>query len=166
MVKTDEWRNFTRQVDNLTQKILIVDDSPGELQLIRKILSQAGYMIITAADGEEGLEKAFSEQPDLILLDILMPRKTGFQACRAIKSSPETRHIPVILLSSKTQPADKFWGMKQGADLYLTKPVVPVELLKAVAGFIARHLLMRYEREERRQLRKNAMKMNSRFILL
>ena len=95
-----------------------------------------------------------------------MPKKTGFQACRAIKSSPETRHIPVILLSSKTQPADKFWGMKQGADLYLTKPVVPVELLKAVAGFIARHLLMRYEREERRQLRKNAMKMNSRFILL
>jgi len=164
--KTDEWRNFTRQVDNLTQKILIVDDSPGELQLIRKILSQAGYMIITAADGEEGIEKAFSEQPDLILLDILMPKKTGFQACRAIKSSPETRHIPVILLSSKTQPADKFWGMKQGADLYLTKPVVPVELLKAVAGFIARHLLMRYEREERRQLRKNAMKMNSRFILL
>ncbi len=143
------------------KKLLVVDDSPGELQLIYKILSKAGYTIITASDGAEGIEKAFSEKPDLIILDIVMPKKNGFQACRAIKSCPETQHIPVILLSSKNQPADKFWGMKQGADLYLTKPLVPMKLLKAVAGFIAKHLLLRYEREERRQLRKTAVTMSS-----
>jgi twitching motility two-component system response regulator PilH len=139
------------------KKLLVVDDSPVELQIIYKVLSKAGYTIITASDGVEGVEKALSEKPDLIILDVLMPKKNGFQACRSIKSCPETQHIPVILLSSKSEPADKFWGMKQGADLYLTKPLLPMGLLKAVAGFIAKHLLLRYEREERRQLRKTAV---------
>ena len=156
-----EWARLTHQANNLTKKLLVVDDSPGELQLIYKILNKAGYTIITASDGMEGIEKASSEQPDLIILDVVMPKKNGFQACRAIKSCPETRDIPVILLSSKTDPADKFWGMKQGADLYLTKPLVPMNLLKAVARFIAKHLLLRYEREERRQQRKAALTINS-----
>ena len=147
----------THQGSNLTKKLLVVDDSPVELQIIYKVLSKAGYTIITASDGVEGVEKALSEKPDLIILDVLMPKKNGFQACRSIKSCPETQHIPVILLSSKSEPADKFWGMKQGADLYLTKPFLPMGLLKAVAGFIAKHLLLRYEREERRQLRKTAV---------
>ncbi|WPD21917.1 MAG: response regulator [Candidatus Electrothrix scaldis] len=166
MARIDEWKRLTRQTSNLTKKLLIVDDSPGELQLFQKVLSNEGYIIITAQDGEEGIAKALAEQPDLIILDIIMPKKTGFQACRAIKSRPETQHTPVILLSSKNHQADKYWGMKQGADLYLTKPVVPSELLKAVAGFIARHLLMRYEREERRRLRKNAMKISSQLVQL
>jgi twitching motility two-component system response regulator PilH len=146
--------NFTCEASGLAKKILIVDDSPGELQIIHTLLGNVGYTIITASDGVEGVEKALYEQPDLIILDIIMPKKNGFQACKAIKNTPETQHIPVILLSGKGQKADKFWGMKQGADLYLVKPVVPIELLKAVAGFIAQHLLLRYEREERRQLRK------------
>jgi len=106
------WENFAHQADNPTKKLLVVDDSPGELQIIYKVLSKAGYTIITASDGAEGVEKALSEKPDLIILDVVMPKKNGFQACRAIKSCPETQHIPVILLSSKSQPADKFWGMK------------------------------------------------------
>ncbi len=154
-------QNLTGQANSVTKKLLVVDDSPGELQLIYKILNKAGYTIITASDGVEGVEKALSEQPDLIILDIIMPKKNGFQACRTIKSCPETRHIPVILLSSKDQQADKFWGMKQGTDLYLTKPIIPIKLLKAVARFIAKHLLLRYEREERRQQRKAALTINS-----
>ncbi|MGB5685320.1 MAG: response regulator [Candidatus Electrothrix sp.] len=158
MVRAEKERGtFTHQAKSHTKKLLVVDDSLGELQIIYKILSKAGYTIITASDGAEGVEKALSEKPDLIILDVVMPKKNGFQACRAIKSSPETQHIPVILLSSKSQPADKFWGMKQGADLYLTKPLVPMGLLKAVAGFLAKHLLLRYEREERRQLRNAAV---------
>ncbi|CAK8712207.1 Twitching motility two-component system response regulator PilH [Candidatus Electrothrix laxa] len=160
------WKNFVHPSSNLTKKLLVVDDSPGELQLIYKVLSKAGYTIITASDGAEGIEKSLSEQPDLIILDVVMPKKNGFQACRAIKSCPETQHIPIILLSSKSQPVDKFWGMKQGADLYLTKPLVPINLLKAIAGFIAKHLLLRYEREERRQLRKAAVTISSSSIQL
>ncbi|MCI5166448.1 MAG: response regulator [Candidatus Electrothrix sp. GM3_4] len=125
-----EQGKLTHQGNNLTKKLLVVDDSPGELQIIYKVLSKAGYTIITASDGVEGVEKALSEKPDLITLDVVMPKKNGFQACRAIKSCPETQHIPIILLSSKSQPADKFWGMKQGADLYLTKPFVPIEFIK------------------------------------
>lgn len=86
MARIDEWKRLTRQTSNLTKKLLIVDDSPGELQLFQKVLSNEGYIIITAQDGEEGIAKALAEQPDLIILDIIMPKKTGFQACRAIKS--------------------------------------------------------------------------------
>ena len=115
------------------KKILVVDDSPMELKLMIAPLLAQNYEVITATDGQEALEKGLTEKPDLIILDVVMPRMDGFQACRKMKASPELHNIPVIMLSSKTQKADEFWGKKQGADVYLTKPFEDAVLLEAVA---------------------------------
>ncbi len=121
----------------MAKKLLIVDDSPTELKLIMDVFSGPEYTLVTAGDGEEGVAKAGAERPDLIILDVVMPKMNGFQACRTIKSAPETQSIPVILLTSKNQKSDEFWGKKQGADVYLTKPFDAAELLKAVNGLLA-----------------------------
>ena len=115
------------------KKILVVDDSPMELKLITAPLRAQNYEIITATDGKEALSIALAEKPDLIVLDVVMPRMDGFQACRKIKASPELQHIPVIMLTSKTLKADEFWGKKQGAAAYLTKPFEDSVLVDAVA---------------------------------
>ncbi|MCD4742450.1 MAG: response regulator [Desulfobacteraceae bacterium] len=116
------------------KKILIVDDSPTGLKAASAVLKN--YDIITATDGKQALEKAQAEQPDLVVLDVIMPNMDGFQACRKIKKTPELQHIPVIMLTSKNQKSDEFWGKKQGADVYLTKPWDDSVLLKAVGEII------------------------------
>lgn len=113
--------------------ILVVDDSPTQIKLATNCLQTQGYRLITAADGEEALRKASSEKPDLIVLDVILPGQNGFQICRTLKTSADTQDIPVVMLTSKNQESDRFWGMKQGADDYLTKPFVDTELLAAVA---------------------------------
>ncbi len=113
--------------------ILVADDSPTELRLVLNALQKGGYKTISAVDGEEAIEKASIEIPRLAILDIVMPKKNGFQVTRHLKTSPETKDIKVLLLSSKNQDSDKFWGMKQGADEYLTKPFDEAALLNAVA---------------------------------
>jgi twitching motility two-component system response regulator PilH len=113
------------------KKILIVDDSPTGLKTASAALQD--YDIITATDGQQAVEKAQSDKPDLIVLDVIMPNMDGFQACRKMKKSPELKHIPIIMLTSKNQKSDKFWGKKQGADVYLTKPCKNSLLLKEVA---------------------------------
>jgi twitching motility two-component system response regulator PilH len=120
----------------MAQTILVVDDSPTEMRLVLNALSGKGHRLITATDGDQALELARREQPRLVVLDVVMPGKNGFQVCRALKSAPETEKIPVILLTSKNQESDKFWGLKQGADEYITKPFAEAELQAAVA----RHL--------------------------
>src|SRR5262249_12632029 len=109
-------------------KILVVDDSPTDLRLVTASLQGQGYVILTASDGEEALEKATRERPDLIVLDIILPKKNGFQVCRQLKTAPDTRDIKILMLSSKSQDSDRFWGLKQGADGYLTKPFGDDEL--------------------------------------
>ncbi|MCI5144279.1 MAG: response regulator [Candidatus Electrothrix sp. AR3] len=121
----------------MAKKLLIVDDSPTELKLIIDVFNTPEYEIITASDGEAGVEKAEAEKPDLIILDVVMPKMNGFQACRKIKSTPDLQDIPVILLTSKNQKSDEFWGKKQGADVYLTKPFNIDELMEAVTGHLA-----------------------------
>ena len=116
--------------------ILVVDDSPTDLNVMANVLRAKGYQIITAVDGEEALQKASMEQPQVILLDVLLPKKNGFQVCRQLKTTPSTAHALIILVSSKNQESDKFWGLKQGADEYVTKPFKDEELLAVVA----RHL--------------------------
>ena len=113
--------------------ILVVDDSPTDLRLLSAALTGGGYKIITANDGDEALNKARQERPVLILLDVLLPKKNGFQVCRDLKTGSETRDIPVILVTSKKEEIDRFWGLKQGADAYLTKPWRDDELLKTVS---------------------------------
>jgi twitching motility two-component system response regulator PilH len=100
--------------------ILVVDDSPTEMKLVVAALQSKGYRVITAVDGDDALDKATREQPRLILLDVVMPKKNGYQVCRALKTTPATQHIKVMMLTTKNQDADKFWGMKQGADAYLS----------------------------------------------
>ena len=118
--------------------ILIVDDSPTELRVMEKALRDRGYTTTTAEDGEQALEKAGKERPRVIVLDVILPRKNGFQVCRALKASAETRDIPVIMVTSKVQDSDRFWGLKQGADEYITKPFSDEALAEAVAKHFAR----------------------------
>jgi twitching motility two-component system response regulator PilH len=118
--------------------ILIVDDSPTEVFQMTKALENAGFRVEVAADGEEALRKAREMQPDLILMDIVMPGMDGFRATRALSNDPATRSIPVIMVSSKSQESDRVWGMRQGAVDFIVKPVTPAQLLeKAQAALMA-----------------------------
>jgi CheY-like chemotaxis protein len=113
-------------------KILVVDDSPTQLKMITSSLQNLDCEVDTAMNGEEALEKIHANRPDLVVLDVVMPKMDGFQVCRKMKASSEVRHIPVIMLSSKNQKADAFWGKKQGAATYLTKPYEESVLLDAI----------------------------------
>lgn len=113
-------------------KILVVDDSATDTLVISNSLRSEGYDVVTARDGEEALRCLDSERPDLVLLDVVMPGKNGFQLCRQIRNDARYGTLPVILLTSKSQEADKFWGMKQGATAYMTKPFAPEALLATV----------------------------------
>lgn len=117
-------------------KILIADDSLAELQLFQATLQPTGHSIVTVMDGEAAEEKVKTDKIDLIILDVVMPKKNGFQVCRDIKNNEQFKNIPIIMVTSKDQESDKFWGMKQGADEYLIKPFQPEELLKAVKKYI------------------------------
>ena len=115
------------------QTILIADDSATELRMVVSALQNKGYQIVTAVDGDEAIEKATSALPRLAILDIIMPKKNGFQVLRHIRTTPETKEMKVLLLSNKNQDSDKFWGIKQGADAYITKPFVDDELAEVVS---------------------------------
>lgn len=120
----------------LNEVVLVVEDSPTNLRLITDMLQNAGYIVVTAVNGEEALEKAVSEQPSLIVLDVILPKKSGFQVCRQLRMSADTKDIKIIMLTSKTQDSDRFWGLKQGADVYMTKPFDNDELLANVAKLL------------------------------
>jgi twitching motility two-component system response regulator PilH len=113
-------------------RVLIVDDSPSQLMGMRRIVEKLGHDILTAEDGQQGVEVAKREIPDLILMDVVMPNLNGFQATRSISKEPSTAHIPIILVTTKDQETDKVWGMRQGAKAYLTKPVNEAALVKLV----------------------------------
>ena len=109
--------------------ILVVDDSPTETHIIKGIVESGGYTVITAENGESGIEEAKRTQPDLILMDVVMPGLNGFQATRQLNKTPETSDIPVIMVTTKDQATDKAWAMRQGARDYVVKPVAAAELL-------------------------------------
>ena len=113
-------------------KVMVVDDSPTELKLMSAPFLSQGYDLVTAVDGEEALKKLASEKPDLIVLDVVMPKLNGFKVCRQIKNSTKFKNVKVILLTSKNQESDKFWGEKQGADAYMTKPFSNTALVTKV----------------------------------
>ncbi|MCG8670413.1 MAG: twitching motility response regulator PilH [Pseudomonadales bacterium] len=104
-------------------RVLIVDDSPTETYKFREILEKNGFEIITADNGADGVAVARQELPDVVLMDVVMPGLNGFQATRQISKNEETKHIPVIIVTTKDQETDKVWGRRQGATDYLTKPV-------------------------------------------
>lgn len=116
--------------------VLLVEDSVTERQILESILQSGGWNVSHAEDGEQGLRKAEQDKPDLVLLDIVLPGQNGFQVCRKLKRGEGTSKIPVVLVSSKDQEADKYWGMKQGADAYLTKPVDEALLLETLEELV------------------------------
>ncbi len=116
------------------KRILLVDDSATERHIIGEILTNAGFEVFLAEDGEKGVAQAKALKPDLIVMDVVMPGLNGFQATRAITKDPETAHIPVIICTTKDQETDKVWGMRQGAKDYVVKPVDGAELLSKIAA--------------------------------
>ena len=116
----------------MLKKILIVDDSMAEIKLMEAVLQQAGYWAVCILDPTM-LERTIDvERPSLILLDVVMPQRNGFQACRELKAQPEYSGIPVVLVTSKDSASDKFWAQQQGADGYVVKPFTREQLLEAV----------------------------------
>ena len=113
-------------------RILIVDDSPTEMHVLKSMLEKNGHEIITASNGEEGVETAKAEKPDLVLMDVVMPGLNGFQATRQLTKNADTADIPVIICTTKDQETDRVWGMRQGAKDYITKPVQEADLLGKV----------------------------------
>ena len=109
-------------------RILIVDDSPSQLMGIRRIVEKLGHEALTAEVGAAGVEAAKREIPDMILMDVVMPNLNGFQATRSITREASTKHIPIVLVTTKDQDTDRVWGMRQGAKAYITKPFSETEL--------------------------------------
>ncbi len=118
------------------QKILVVDDSWTELTMIVTPLRNSGFDVVTAVDGDEDVEKVFKERPNCIVLDVVLPKQNGFQLCRKLKNYEASKHIPIILLTSKSTPLDRSWGLRQGADLYMTKPFNVEELVANVRSLV------------------------------
>ena len=118
-------------------RILIVDDSPSQLLGIRRIVEKLGHEPITAEDGAQAVDAARAELPDLILMDVVMPNLNGFQATRTIARDATTRHIPVVLVTTKDQETDRVWGLRQGAKAYLSKPFTEAELTAVIQQVMA-----------------------------
>ena len=116
------------------RKILIVDDSATERHMLGDLLTKAGFDVVSTDNGEDAIVKARQVKPDLILMDVVMPGLNGFQATRAISRDPETKSIPVIMCTSKSQETDKIWGLRQGARDYVVKPVDRDELLAKISS--------------------------------
>jgi twitching motility two-component system response regulator PilH len=113
-------------------KVLIVDDSPTQIALMENAVKEAGHTTIIVTDGEAALAKAPLEKPALILLDVVMPNMDGFQVCRKLRKLPELAQTPIVMVTTKGQETDKFWGMKQGATDYLVKPFEHKTLVELV----------------------------------
>ena len=116
------------------KRILVVDDSATERHLIGEILKRRGFDVSFAEDGEKGVALTKLNKPDLVIMDVVMPGMNVFQATRAITSDPDTRHIPVIICTTKDQETDKVWGVRQGAKDYVVKPIIEADLLSKIAA--------------------------------
>src|SRR6266496_3495514 len=126
-------RDGDKESAMVNKRVLVVDDSPTDRQALSNLLQREGYEVTTAIDGEDALAQVAANPPPLIVLDIILPKMNGYQVLRQIRADRETRHIKVILVSSKNQESDRFWGMNQGADDYIAKPYPDDTLLSAVA---------------------------------
>jgi len=118
---------------NTMSMVLVVEDSIPQREMITELLRGSGLDVTAASDGVEALEQIQAgKTPDLVVLDIVMPRMNGYEVCRRLKADPITQNVPVILCSSKGEEFDRYWGMKQGADAYIAKPFQPTELVGTV----------------------------------
>lgn len=118
-------------------KLLIVEDSPSELELMRYYLANDGYEVMTASGAGEALEIALSQKPDAIVTDVVMPGMSGFELCRLLRRNPLTQKSIIIICSSKNLEIDRLWGMRQGADAYITKPYTRENLLGVIKNLVS-----------------------------
>jgi two-component system, chemotaxis family, response regulator PixH len=112
--------------------ILVVEDTMTQAEIITSSLRNAGFNTLLAMSGAEARSKISQQKPSAIVLDVVLPNESGFELCRDLKDKPETKDIPIVLCSTKSGEMDKFWGMKQGASAYLTKPVDVAELIRTI----------------------------------
>jgi len=117
-------------------KVMVVDDAYSDLKLMESILRNAGHQVVSLSDGEKLEAHIEAEHPDVVLLDIVMPQRNGYEILRALRRDSRTRSTPVVLVSSKNQESDRAWGKKQGADEYLSKPFTSDQLLSAVSRLV------------------------------
>ena len=120
------------------RKILIVDDSAAEALLIEQMLRSAGYSPLVVNDPRQAEPMVSAQRPDLILLDVIMPRRNGFQICRDLKQNPEYRNVPIVVVTSKNSESDRFWAKQQGANGYVTKPFGEQDLLREISRHLPR----------------------------
>jgi twitching motility two-component system response regulator PilH len=118
-------------------KVLVVDDSAMVLEMVSAHLKQNGIEVLEAHDGSEAVEQLKTVTPDLVVTDVVMPKMNGYELCRWIKNNASTKDVPVIMCTTKSEEFDKYWGMKQGADAYLTKPYHPPELIKTIKQLLS-----------------------------
>ncbi len=118
-------------------KVLVVDDSPTEIHKFRKMLEKHGHQVFEAGNGADGVVQAREKLPDIVLMDVVMPGLNGFQATRQLSKTPETSHIPVVIVTSKDQETDRVWGSRQGAKGYLVKPVDENVLMDTIKSLLA-----------------------------
>ena len=118
------------------KKILVVEDSQSERDLITLYLEQNNYQVISTSNAADGMELAAKEKPDVIVTDITMDGVNGFEFCRLLKVYPDTEHIPIIACTARDRDMDRFWGQKQGIDVYITKPYSQVDLVNAIESVI------------------------------
>lgn len=124
--------------DTVRRRVLVIDDEPSILKMVGKRLQMAGYDVMIAQDGEEGLAKARAGNPDIILLDLMLPRKNGFEVCALLKGDPAHRHVPVVIFTARGDEADERLCREVGADAYITKPKGTDALLEQIETLLAR----------------------------
>ncbi len=117
-------------------RIMVIDDSPTMLYMIKHMLTKDGHEVLTASDGGDAVSLAVEHKPELILLDVILPKLNGYEVCRQLKSTPQTAKIPVVMITSKTKDKDREWGLEQGADAYITKPFDGQDLLDVIGRFV------------------------------
>ncbi|MDJ0844510.1 response regulator [Crocosphaera sp.] len=113
-------------------KVLVVEDTVSEMELIRQYLQDSGYTVIATTDAKEALRKIHQHQPNVIITDLVMPGMNGLELCRSIRKNPETENLPIVVCTSKNQDLDRMWAMKQGANVYVTKPFSKEQLVRAI----------------------------------
>ena len=116
--------------------ILVVDDTPSELELISQYLREDGFSVVGVNNAKEALNQVSEVKPDAVVTDVVMPGMSGFELCRNLKKNESTQQLPVVACTSKNQELDKLWGMKQGVDVYVTKPFEKDDLLRAVRSVV------------------------------
>jgi DNA-binding response OmpR family regulator len=120
----------------MNEKILVVEDDPISLRLIQYTLQHEGYQVLSAPNGLDGMRKVREEEPDLVILDVMLPGIDGFEICHRLRAEPQTARLPILMLSAKAQEIDRDTGLKVGADDYLAKPASPSEIVKRVESLL------------------------------